>query len=79
MIFKALDTFTNFQDGLFVTTNKTLDDQIADLDSQINRIVERADARTVELRNRFAAMEAAMQRSQAQLAQLTQSLASMPR
>ncbi len=79
MIFNALDTFTNFQDGLFVTTNKTLDDQIADLDSQINRIVERADARTVELRNRFAAMEAAMQRSQAQLAQLTQSLASMPR
>ncbi|MBL8060584.1 MAG: flagellar filament capping protein FliD [Chthonomonas sp.] len=77
MIFSALDTFINFQDGLFVSTAKSLDEQIADLDSQIDRINERADQKTVELRARFAAMEAAMSRSQSQLAQLTQALSGM--
>ena len=76
MMFDSLDTFINFQNGLFVNTSKSLDDQIADIDSQITRINTRADDRAVSLRARFAAMEAAMQRSQQQLAQLQNALGS---
>ncbi len=74
MMFDSLDTFINFQNGLFVNTNKSLDDQISDIESRIDRINTRASSKAVELRARFAAMEAAMARSQQQLAQLQQSL-----
>lgn len=76
MMYDSLDTFINFQDGLFVNTGKALDDQIADIDSQIDRINTRADSKAADLRARFSAMEAAMQRSQQQLAQLQRTLGS---
>lgn len=71
-MFDALESFTNFQNGLFTTSTASIDSQIADIESRIGRITTRASEREVELRNRFAAMEAAISRAQAQLARVQQ-------
>lgn len=66
----SLQTFLDSDTGLMSSSDKSLEDQINDLNDRIKRVQERATARESELRQRFLAMEQAIQASQAQLARM---------
>ncbi len=52
-----LNSYTDFSNGITVTTAKSVRDQADSIQTQIDAINKRADDKATELRNQFAAME----------------------
>src|SRR5690606_8061854 len=69
-----LNSFTDSVDGLLSATDKTLTDQITDIDDRIAAIQEQLELRESTLRAKFGAMEQAIAQLNAQGSQLSSML-----
>ena len=72
-----LQGFTDSVNGIFTTADKSLAEQIQDMQSRIENLGEALSRREEQLRRTFAAMEGAMGRMQAQQTQLVSILNGM--
>ena len=71
LVSSAISVFTDGTNGIISATQKSIQDQIDTMDQQISEIKSSTDQKTTDLRARFAAMEAAMAKAQAQGQQLS--------
>ncbi len=75
MLFRV-SSFTDSVNGLLSTVDKSLTDQVEDIQSKINRLNEQVKMHEENLRKRFAAMEEAISRMNSQGSQLAAILTS---